>query len=81
MSQIEMNKPQKYQIGEHVTVQGWGTHSSGTVKAVEWIYHNRLAEYTWGYFIDWDEGKQNPFTMTYIPQGYLSKESSTITNT
>lgn len=77
MSQIETDKPQKYNIGEHVTVQGWGGTSSGTIKAIEWIYHSRLYEHTWGYFIDWDEGKRNPFTMTYIPQGYLRKDSET----
>lgn len=72
MSQSET--AQKYKIGEHVTVQGWSGISSVTVKAIDWIYHPRLYEYTWGYFIDWDKGQSNPFSMTYIPQCYLRKE-------
>lgn len=79
MSQNETNKEQKYEIGEHVTVQGWSGISSGTVKAIEWIYHPRLYEYTWGYLIDWDEGQSNPFSMTYIPQGYLRKDLKELT--
>jgi hypothetical protein len=69
-----LETPQKYQINEHVKVNGWSGSSSGTIQDIQWVYHSRLGEHTWGYFIEWDEGKNNPFTMTYVPQGYLQKE-------
>lgn len=73
-----INKLQKYSIDEPVIVQGWGGSSSGTVKNIDWMYHPRLYEYTWGYFIEWDEGKRNPFT--FIPEGYLCKDEKQTNN-
>lgn len=69
----QLNK-QQYNIGEHVTVCGWAGSSTGTVKDLQWIYHNRLSQYCWGYCMQWDEGQSNPFSMTYIPEGYLRKD-------
>lgn len=67
-------KPQKYAVNEHVTVQGWGSSATGTVTAVEWVYHHRLGESTWGYHVAFDEGQQNPLTFVFIPEGYLRKD-------
>lgn len=71
----QFETPQKYCKHEHVIVNGWAGSSSGVVLDIQWVYHHRLSEYTWGYCIDWDEGKQNPFSMDYVPQGYLRKDN------
>lgn len=66
--------PKKYCIKEHVIVNGWGSSSSGIIADIDWVYHHRLNQYCWGYRINWDEDKHNPFIMTYIPEGYLKKD-------
>lgn len=70
------NRPdQKFKINDKVSVTGWSsTKQFGTIKNVDWIFHHRLGEYTWGYFIEFDEGYKNPLTFSYIPQGYITKE-------
>lgn len=66
---------QKYTIGEEVGVQGWGGGLQyGTIVDAQIVYHRRMYENTWGYLIEFDEGSHNPFTMKYIPQGYLRKK-------
>jgi len=63
----------KYSINEKVEIHGWCSSATGVVKAIKWIYHNRLEEYTWGYSIDYDDGKDAGFSLVYIPEGYLNK--------
>lgn len=69
--------PQKYDIDEHVVVQGWSSTATGVVKDIQWAYHRRLEEYSWHYLIGFDEGQINPWAMSYIPEGYIRKEPST----
>lgn len=67
---------QKYELDEHVVVQGWSSQATGVVNDIEWAYHRRLEEYTWHYLIGFDEGQKNPWAMAYIPEGYLKKQNS-----
>ncbi len=63
--------PQKYQEGERVRVQGWAKSDIGTVASTDWIYHDRMSGWCWGYAVrDWD-GDGPGLTFTYIPEGYL----------
>ena len=64
----------KYQIGDRVLLYSWGGGTyPGTIINRAWIYHHRLDEHTWGYAIELDNGVRNPFTFTFIPQGYMQK--------
>lgn len=62
----------KFKEGDRVLVNGWGGENvPGTVDHVQWVYHHRMYEHVWGYFIKFDEGHRSPLTMLYIPQGYI----------
>jgi hypothetical protein len=64
------NKPeQKYRVGEEVDVQSWGGVTRAFVTGVEWVFHNRLSEWTWGYSVDRSVG----LNFQYVPEGYLRK--------
>jgi len=64
---------QQFMIGEHVKVQGWTGFNTGIITGIEWIFHHRLGEHTWGYMIDLDEGQKPCLTFIYVPEGYLSE--------
>jgi hypothetical protein len=72
MTEVDPLRPTpKYKVGDRVTVQGWGSSATGTVRELHWVYHNRMEEYVWGYAVTFDPGQSNPLTMHYVPQGYL----------
>lgn len=68
---LQMNE-QKYSIGERVKVQGWASFDHGMVQDIQWMYHIRLEEYTWGYRVEY-EGSGPGLVFVYVPEGYLRK--------
>lgn len=64
------DKPaQQYAIGEEVDVQSWGGVKRAKIEGVDWIFHSRLGEWTWGYSLDRSVG----LTFRFVPEGYLRK--------
>lgn len=72
MMDTKTEKPQKYALDEKVKVCGWVREDTGIVTDIQWIYHQRMYEYTWGYKIKFD-GEGAGLTFTHIPEGYLRK--------
>jgi hypothetical protein len=64
--------PPKFKIGERVEVCGILRSVTGTVIDVDWIYHYRMGEYTWGYLCKFDNNENPPTTYNYTPEGYIS---------
>lgn len=69
---MEKMREKKYKIGERVKVGGWVREDFGSVEDVQWIYHHRLYEHTWGYKVKF-EGEGPGLAFSYIPEGYLRK--------
>lgn len=72
MTAVPLHELPKYNFGDKVKVTGWTSSATGEIVDIDWIYHHRLGEHTWGYNIKFDAGQDNPLTFTYIPQGYVS---------
>lgn len=62
---------QEYAIGEIVDVQSWTSTTRAKITGVEWIFHQRLGNWTWGYSVDQPCG----LSFHYVPEGYLRKVS------
>ncbi|OGF28126.1 hypothetical protein A2303_00165 [Candidatus Falkowbacteria bacterium RIFOXYB2_FULL_47_14] len=77
MERVKPNRDPKYSAREKVSCTGFGgTSDSGIIVGIQWIYHNRLEEWTWGYKIDWEN--QGPgYTAEFIPEGYLTGDVDT----
>lgn len=70
---VAANRPkQKYSVGEIVDVNSWtGMKYGFVVEDIDWIFHDRLCQYCWGYKVRHPEGKRTGLTFAYIPEGYL----------
>lgn len=63
----------KYKIGDIVDVWNYsGTREGYKITDVQWIWHVKCAEYTWGYKVNEDEHGSTGLTLIYIPERYLS---------
>ena len=65
-----MREDPKFKVGDKVTVQSWTHQTKGVVIDIDWMYHPRMYEYTWGYRVD-TKGENTGLTFNYIPEGYL----------
>lgn len=70
MSETKPDRQPKYQVGQRVYVQGWTRSDFGTITGMEWIYHHRLYEYTWGYSCAYENGGPG-LTFIYVPEAYI----------
>jgi hypothetical protein len=72
---FEGNKPeQKFKINEKVKILGWTRNAFGIVEDIQWIYHSRLNQHTWGYKIKYIDSSPL-FSFIYVPEGYLRGEN------
>ena len=63
-------KPEpKYKVGEIVKVCSWTRDTIQEIQGIDWIYHPRMEEYSWGYSFSEPTG----LSFHFVPEGYLRK--------
>ena len=62
----------KYKIGDIVDCGTYtGFKENYRIIDVQWVWHMKNCEYTWGYKLNEDENGSTGLTLIYIPESYL----------